>query len=366
LNTDFLFVGSNFTSSKGTGGALLVTGYDAGFRGGLGGAQITALFDTALSAGQDLQWVQVINTNDPLGGATSPYLDNAANTSLPFYSFTAENRDPALPATQLNFYDFPTRSPADLSSTDPITWNASLYPVITDGKTTLIAEDGVTWGWTMTRATVGEDSAVFFNPMPQPSAVLSGVGTNSFSWGSDDPSWLSFTGGDFDTTPGIPFDLGILTFHNGSIPTGTGADGIYFDVSIDFDNVPEKDFDLLTYFSIVNTLNTDDPIASADYVTIGDYGYTFNVLEGGTASVHLLGELSTDLTGSPAGTAGDSLFSSQPFDPNPHYRLTIVGLSDPSTNGFVSTTVPEPITVQLVVPICLLLLWFSRQRSTRG
>ncbi|MCX6632525.1 MAG: choice-of-anchor K domain-containing protein, partial [Candidatus Solibacter sp.] len=238
---------------------------------------------------------------------------------------------------QLNFYDFSTRPPADLATINPITWSAALYPVIVGANgTSLEVENGTSWGWSMKKATVGTDSAVFVDPIPDPDAVLTGVNTNSFAWGSGNPSSLTFDGRAFDTLPNTTFDLGTLTFHNGTISSGTGANGVWFDLAIAFDNVPEKNFHLKTQFGIVNTLNTDDPIASADFVTIGDFGYTFNVLEGGTASVDIFAKLTTGLSGVPAGTAGDSLISSDPFDPSPNYTLTIVGLGNPTAGGFVT------------------------------
>ena len=80
-----------------------------------------------------MEWVQVIQTNQPLSGTATTYLDKAANTSKPFYSFTQENKTPGLPATQLNFYDFSKRletSVNTVNTVNPVTWNASLYPVV--------------------------------------------------------------------------------------------------------------------------------------------------------------------------------------------------------------------------------------------
>ncbi|MGH8684274.1 MAG: choice-of-anchor K domain-containing protein, partial [Nitrosospira sp.] len=238
---DTSLLNSGWTATTDTGGALSVTSYNAGFKSGLGGAEIKALYDhgSALGSGKSLEWVQVINTNAPLGGATSPYLDNAGKPSQPFYTYTVENRDPSLPPEKLNFYDFSKRDPATLSTTNPIEWNAALYPVVWDGGKALTVQDGASWGWTMKKATIGTDSGVFVNPSPS-TAVVSGVGTNTFSWGSGDSSSLSFAGGNFDATPGTPFTLGRLTFHNGVILSGTGADSVDFKVAINFDNVPEK------------------------------------------------------------------------------------------------------------------------------
>ena len=132
-------------SGTGTGGAMSVSSYTAGFSGATGGAEIKALFDrgSAPGAGSYLEWVQVLNTNVPLGGNTSPYLDNAADTSKPFYSLTAANLGSGLAAGQINFYDFSKRNPSSLATTNPITWDASLYPVVADGSGGLTVYDGV-------------------------------------------------------------------------------------------------------------------------------------------------------------------------------------------------------------------------------
>jgi len=291
-----------YSSTTGTGGSLSVTSYTSGFSGGLGGAQFQALYDrgSALGTGQSLEWTQVITTNEPLGGATSPHLDNAGKPSEPYYTYTAANRNSSLPADKLNFYDFSKRDPATLATTNPITWNANLYPVIRDSTTAFTVLDGVSWGWTMKKATVGADTGIFMNPGPA-SVTVNGVGTSTFSWGvaQPDQSSLSFSGGAFDTSPNTPFKLGKLTFHNGTIASDTGATSVTLDVSMNFTNVPEKNFDLNIPLTIVNTVNTSDPIASADYVTINGYGFTFNVLEGTTAAVDIYAKLTTGLSAIP-------------------------------------------------------------------
>ena len=350
----------SYAVTTGAGPSPAVTSYAAGFQGGSGGAQFTALYNNgaALAAGQGLNWVQVINTNLPLGGAVSPYLDNARNPGTPFYSFTNENRDPTLPANQINFYDYSRRSPSSLATTNPITWNASLYPVITTaGSTSLEAENGVAWGWTMKKATAGSASGTFNSPN---GGVVSGVGTNAFTWGTGEPSSLTFAGQTFDTAPNTPFSLGRLTFHNGTINGGTGADSVVFDVPLSFDNVAEKNFDFQATLNLVNTPNTDDPIASADQVVVNGFGYTFNVVEGGTASVDVLAELTTGLSVTPAGVNVDALFSPDLLDPSPDYRLVLLGFAAPTEGGFV-TGVPEPSS--LVIAASALMLLRLRQRG---
>lgn len=349
-----------YTVTAGSGPSPAVTSYIAGFASGSGGAQFTALYNNGapLAAGQALSWVQVITTNAPLGGAVSPYLDNAANPGTPFYSFTNENRNPTLPANQINFYDYSRRPPSTLSTVNPVTWNAALYPVVTTtGSTNLTAENGVAWGWTMKKAPVGSTTGTFGSPN---GGVVTGVGTNAFTWGTGDPSSLTFTGQSFDTTPDTPFSLGRLTFHNGTIASGTGADSVLFNASLSFDNVPEKNFDIKAPLALINTPNTDDPIASADQVVLSDYGYTFNVLEGDTASVDVLAELTTGFAGTASGVSIDGLFSPITFDPNPDYHLVFLGFAAPSEGGFV-TGVPEPSSLAIMTPVLLLLVRRTRQ-----
>lgn len=342
---DTTLLNTGWTGTVGAGGSASVTSYDARYSGGIGGARFTALYDhgSALGAGESLEWIQVLETNVPLGGATSPYLDNAGKPSQPFYTFTAENRDPALPDNQLNFYDFSKRNPSNLATTDPnpITWNASLYPVVWDGGTQVTVQDGLSWGWTMDKATVGSVSATFTNPSPS-SAIVTGVGTDTFTWGTGTPGVLSFAGAAFDTEPGTPFTLGRLTYSNGTT-FGGEARNIDLNLALAFDNIPEKNIVLSKNLSIVNTTNTSDPIASADFVTIDDFGFTFNVLEGATAAVDLIATLTTSVVPVASGAVptGAELASLNQFDPDPIFQLSLVGFRNPSQGGFIGA-LPEP------------------------
>jgi hypothetical protein len=341
---------AGWTATTGAGGAASISSYQAGFQGGLGGGEITALFNrgSAPPAGSKLEWVQTVTTNAPLGGSTSPYLDNAANTSVPFYSLTAANVTPGLPAGQIDFYDYSKRNPGLLSTTNPITWDAKLYPVVADAATGLTVYDGVSWGWNMKKATVGNVAGTFTNPGPA-SASVSGVGTSNFAWGIGSPSSLSFAAAAFDTTPGTPFKLGTLTYYNGTIFGNSGASNVDFNAALSFDNIAEKNFTLSSTFSLVNTPNTSDPVASADQVSMGSWGYTFNVLEGATASVDVMATLTTGLSGATSGVeTGAALRSQSGFDGSPNYTLTIVGLVNATDGGFV-TSVPEPSTYALML-----------------
>lgn len=330
-----------YTSSTAAGGTVAITTYNAGFSGGAGGAQIRALFTPAAGppAGSSLKWVQVGRDNDPIPGYPSPYLDTQVPGGV-FYNWPGSVS--TLPSGQLPFYDFSRRAPADLSSINPITWNATLYPTVVNSSNNIEVHNGVSWGWNMKKAPVGTASAIFTNPAPA-SATVSGVGTSAFTWGIGNPSSLSFAGAAFDTTPGTKFKIGTLTFHNGVIRGGSGADSVDFEAPLSFTNVPELNFTFKTKFTLVNTPNIDgDPVASADQVSIGDFGYTFNVLEGATATVDVMATLDSSLIGTPKAANGANDDGTL-LDASPTFKIGNISLANASGGGFI-TQVPEPAT----------------------
>ena len=87
----------------------------------------------------------------------------------------------------------------------------------------------------------GSASGVFVDPQPS-AAVVSGVGTNQFTWGVpaegySSPCSLGFAGKSFTATPkgkNDYFSLGTLTYYNSMTQSGTGADGVDLDVSLRF------------------------------------------------------------------------------------------------------------------------------------
>jgi hypothetical protein len=212
--------------------------------------------------------------------------------------------------------------------------------------TQLTVENGIGWGWTMNNAMVGTDTGFFVNPSP--GAVAAGVGTSNFSWGIPSPdaggslirrtadsSSLSVTGGSFNTQPNTMFKLGTITYHNGTT-NGGEASSVELDMRTSFTNVPEMNLTLKTTFNITTTPNTSDPVASADYVTIGNYGFTFDVEEGQTASADIYATLSTGLQVTQTSASSDaSLASSFSVDPSAGYTLNIVGVTNPTGGGFV-------------------------------
>jgi hypothetical protein len=165
----------------------------------------------------------------------------------------------------------------------------------------------------------GTTSGIFLNPTgPGVPDHVTGVGTDTFTWGSTASSSLHFAGTSFDTDPGVVFGLGDLTYANATSAIGTGAESVDLAVTLTFSvpSIPGEDF---TYtFNLVNTVNNNDADASADIIEIpqskvttifaGGQSYTlevffgdisgdgflddqgrFHVREGGTATVELNG-----------------------------------------------------------------------------
>ncbi len=349
-----LLTAFGYTVTTGSTGTLTVSPYEAGWTSGnVGGGHIEAVYNhvTALAPGQTLEWIQVVTTNFPTQNrSVTGYLDNIDTSgqnlnpgasAFPFYALTAVNMADylahhSLGANAIPFYDFSARGTLLVSTNQNVVWNAALYPVIVSGNN-IIVENGVTWGWTAKKATIGTDSAIFLHASPG-SATVTGVGTSHFTWGQANPdvSSLDFAGGSFDTSPGVRFKLGTLTYHNGTIVNATGATSVDFDAAINFTNVPEKNTHLTATFGLVNSVNTDDPRESADIVDIGSLGYKFRVYEGDTATVDVYATLSTNLAPTPANSDRvDSVFSVGPFASNPIYGLKIVGLANASSGGFI-------------------------------
>lgn len=335
------------------GGGITTNTYEAAWGSPTGGgAQFVANYSqaNAVAAGSRLHYVQIISTNLPLGGSTSPYIDPRPNDdNLPFYWTTAEQAANATSKT-VAFSDFSKRDSSELSSTNPITWNANLYQVEHDGNTTVTVRNGVTWGWTMKPATVGSANGTFVNPAPTcPPATCSGLGSGTVSWGIGEPGSLSFAGGPFAPKTSDMFKLGTLTYHNGATQGNSALDGVGLDIAMALSNIAESNFTYHTRLAITNTPNTDDPIASADFVSFvgGSFPNTFNVLEGATATVDLMAKLTPTLA-VVAGAVGDKDPDGLAIPSSLGFQVELLGFANPSSGGFVST-VPAPMSALVLL-----------------
>jgi hypothetical protein len=203
----------------------------------------------------------------------------------------------------------------------------------------LVAVDSVSAGPVTTFT--GSTTGVFSDPS---GGVVTGVGTNSFSWGVGDPSRLHFTGTPFTLTTSTgyllgsasqanrPFvELGTLDYHNGEISAGTQADNVRLDTSVSLTLPVEAGPAIIpSQLFLINTPNTDGaghplpPNEAADIVflpqtlppviltTVGGAPITvlpsgfgkilgpgfshfdkFFVYEGGSASADLIGQIAS-------------------------------------------------------------------------
>jgi hypothetical protein len=336
-----------WTAKLGTGGTTKIVSLDAGFMidSGASAVPFRALYTgSPLPSGSRLDWVQTVSSNVTSDGR-SPFIDNAKDPTVPFYSQTAANLLPGLLPGQINFYDRPARSREFLETVNPINWSAKLYPVRVDPNSKQITVyDGVSWGFKFSRATIGLVAGRFNAPTPS-RAITAGTNTANFKWGTQSPSSIAFNSAGFDTLPNTVFKLGTLTYRNGASPRETSAEQVNLSVLINFINVPEKNFKLDVPLTLINTLNNADPVASADRVSLGSWGYTFNVVENQTASVDIFAKLTTDLTSNKVGATIDgATFEPTTFERSPNYKLSIVSIANATPGGFItSNPTPKPI-----------------------
>ena len=114
----------------------------------------------------------------------------------------------------------------------------------------------------------GESSGIFINPTPE-NAVVSGVGTNHFTWGvgyNSPPSSLTFTGEKIDVEPGEIFSVGTLTFFNGMIYMGTEAETVDLKITISLTTPSGITKDFTYTLHLINTPNVGTPEENADKV----------------------------------------------------------------------------------------------------
>lgn len=138
--------------NKAEEGEVTLDTYDAMWNSTIiGGGTIELAYTQSapVPGGNTLNWIQVIDTNIPLGGATPPYIDPVPNDDdLPFYWTASEQMDNST-SQMVSFSDFSRRDASSLATTSPITWSAKLFPVEYDGARTVVIHDGISWGWTM-------------------------------------------------------------------------------------------------------------------------------------------------------------------------------------------------------------------------
>ena len=114
----------------------------------------------------NLHWIQLVSTNVPLGGPTSPYIDPRPNDdTLPFYWTLAEDGNVNAGNKTATTYDFFDNSTRPLTShPQTITWRGELMLASWDnaepGNVTVY--DGVRWGWDLVSVPEPASGTVLF------------------------------------------------------------------------------------------------------------------------------------------------------------------------------------------------------------
>lgn len=361
----------SWTVDKGSAspGTFSVSSYKAAFTNtGEGGAQITLVYDNgaAIPAGQQLQWFHFVSTNAPLGGTTSPYVDPRPNDdTLPFY-LTESERAAATSGNAVLFYDYSKRLSTQWASASTVKWAGSLFLAQWDGATKVSYMDGLQWGWEMKKTTQGSSSGQFVDPTSS-GAVFAGAGTSHLARKTAglDAGGLIFTPTAFDPKPGEIFKLGEIEFLNRLTAVEDMSALLDLDLSVAFDNLPEKSRHLFAPLSLMAAPNTFDPFASADSVsfTSGGMAHALHVYEGEAARADLFARLLV----LPGGIATDKSFDplSGPLIDDVTFLLELVGFGNVSGGVFVTeTAVPEPPAAGLLALALALVAVFASHRKS--
>ena len=143
-NGDSPFPGWTFNAGAALSGTLTINYYHSVFEDThYSGANIKATYTPGAGDPATLRFVQMIETDDPATGATSPYIDpypndDPTNAPLPFYWTEKQTKKYGL-----TFSDASRRYHPPTSS---VTWRGNLYLTSWDGKTpgTVTVHDGAT------------------------------------------------------------------------------------------------------------------------------------------------------------------------------------------------------------------------------
>lgn len=131
-------------------GQVVVKDYEAWLQGRNGsvvraGALLEFDYLSTSPSLSSYRFLQIIYTNSPYAGATSPYIDPfEADDELPFY-WTGDEEDDYRGPGSYTFFDSPYRG---YDGTYAITWAAALFLTQYDAaQNSLVIRDGVYWGW---------------------------------------------------------------------------------------------------------------------------------------------------------------------------------------------------------------------------
>ena len=115
----------------------------------------------------------------------------------------------------------------------------------------------------------GFSTGTFVNPLPA-TAITSGVGTNTFNFGTAfdnvGAGQISFESASFSSGFNTPFKLGKLRYFNGTTVNDSEADSVDLSLGLTF-TTPSIPTSFSTFnLSLINSPNTSSPDDSADYL----------------------------------------------------------------------------------------------------
>lgn len=145
----------NFTFNQGgLAGTININQYKATSLGPHNGGGLIDLTYTRAESDpliEHLFWIQLVTTNRPSGGTTSPYIDPRPNDdSLPFYYTLPQDTQPGNGDKTASTYHFADNSRRDAKlHPELITWRGDLMLASwTDNNTfDVTVYDGIRWGW---------------------------------------------------------------------------------------------------------------------------------------------------------------------------------------------------------------------------
>jgi hypothetical protein len=178
----------------------------------------------------------------------------------------------------------------------------------------------------------GDSAGTFVNPVGPGGMMTTGTGTSLFTFGNGTgfntgPSSLQYQNIAFSGAPAeTAFQMGTLTYFNGTIQSGSQADSVDLSLAVTFTDPAGINQNFVYLMQLISTPNTADPNDSADYVILGTFpsttftsggntytltmafdhlqgggfiqtGNQFHVLEGSSATADLMGTVTQDLSG---------------------------------------------------------------------
>lgn len=194
----------------------------------------------------------------------------------------------------------------------------------------------------------GSSSGVFQNAQGAGGMVTAGQGTSSFSWGNGSaygspPSSLTYGGMAYSGNFEQGFKFGSLTYYNGTIASGSGADSVDLATTFTFTNPSgiAQTFDFT--FQLINTPNVGTAADSADIVKLAQLfdpssSFSYN---GNQYFLQFTGFSATDSFGFSPDASEFHVLENAYGTADLFGKITTHPTNDPST-------VPEPSTIVLL------------------